>query len=132
MDALSKDLQEIIFELKKIVSPFPARLNINNLKNYENFEKTYNSLIEKLELLGITLSKHSEENAELQKLFERSSELNIRFSSWLKKDNQNNIYWLEVFARTVQFNETPISISEQFNKFQEKSESAWIFTSATL
>jgi len=132
LDALSKDLQEIIFELKKIVSPFPARLNINNLKNYENFEKTYNSLIEKLELLGITLSKHSEENAELQKLFERSSELNIKFSSWLKKDNQNNIYWIEVFARTVQFNETPISISEQFNKFQEKSDSAWIFTSATL
>jgi len=132
LDALSKDLQEIIFELKKIVSPFPARLNINNLKNYENFEKTYNSLIEKLELLGITLSKHSEENAELQKLFERSSELNIKFSSWLKKDNQNNIYWIEVFSRTVQFNETPISISEQFNKFQEKSDSAWIFTSATL
>jgi ATP-dependent DNA helicase DinG len=132
LDALSKDFQEIVFELKKIVSPFPARLNINNLKNYENFEKTYNSLIEKLELLGITLSKHSEENAELQKLFERSSELNIKFSSWLKKDNQNNIYWLEVFARTVQFNETPISISEQFNKFQEKSDSAWIFTSATL
>ena len=132
LDALSKDLQEIIFELKKIVSPFPARLNINNLKNFENFEETYNSLIEKLELLGITLSKHSEENAELQKLFERSSELNIRFSSWLKKDNQNNIYWIEVFARTVQFNETPISISEQFNKFQEKSDSAWIFTSATL
>jgi ATP-dependent DNA helicase DinG len=132
LDTLSKDFQEIVFELKKIVSPFPARLNINNLKNYENFEETYNSLIEKLELLGITLSKHSEENAELQKLFERSSELNIRFSSWLKKDNQNNIYWIEVFARTVQFNETPISISEQFNKFQEKSESAWIFTSATL
>ena len=132
LDALSTDLQEIIFELKKIVSPFPARLNITNLKNYENFEKTYNSLIEKLELLGITLSKHSEENAELQKLFERSKELNIKFSSWLKKDNQNNIYWLEVFARTVQFNETPISISEQFNKFQEKSDSAWIFTSATL
>ena len=132
LDTLSKDFQEIVFELKKIVSPFPARLNINNLKNYENFEETYNSLIEKLELLGITLSKHSEENAELQKLFERSSELNIKFSSWLKKDNQNNIYWLEVFARTVQFNETPISISEQFNKFQEKSESAWIFTSATL
>ena len=132
LDALSKDFQEIVFELKKIVSPFPARLNINNLKNYENFEKTYNSLIEKLELLGITLSKHSEENAELQKLFERSSELNIKFSSWLKKDNQNNIYWIEVFSRTVQFNETPISISEQFNKFQEKSDSAWIFTSATL
>ena len=132
LDALSKDFQEIVFELKKIVSPFPARLNINNLKNYENFEETYNSLIEKLELLGITLSKHSEENAELQKLFERSTELNIKFSSWLKKDNQNNIYWLEVFARTVQFNETPISISEQFNKFQEKSDSAWIFTSATL
>ena len=132
LDTLSKDFQEIVFELKKIVSPFPARLNINNLKNYENFEETYNSLIEKLELLGITLSKHSEENAELQKLFERSTELNIKFSSWLKKDNQNNIYWLEVFARTVQFNETPISISEQFNKFQEKSDSAWIFTSATL
>ena len=65
-------------------------------------------------------------------MYERSTELNIKFDSWLKKDNQNNIYWLEVFARTIQFNETPISIAEQFNKFQKKSDSAWIFTSATL
>ena len=129
---LSKDLQENIFELKKIISPTSTRLNINNLKDYENFKETYSSLIKKLTLLGITLSKHSEENAEFQKLFERSTELNIKFDSWLKKDNQNNIYWLEVFARTIQFNETPISIAEQFNKFQKKSDSAWIFTSATL
>ena len=132
LDTLSKDLQENIFELKKIISPTSTRLNINNLKDYENFKETYSSLIKKLTLLGITLSKHSEENAEFQKLFERSTELNIKFDSWLKKDNQNNIYWLEVFARTIQFNETPISIAEQFNKFQKKSDSAWIFTSATL
>ena len=132
LDALSKDLQENIFELKKIISPTSTRLNINNLKDYENFKETYSSLIKKLTLLGITLSKHSEENAEFQKLYERSTELNIKFDSWLKKDNQNNIYWLEVFARTIQFNETPISIAEQFNKFQKKSDSAWIFTSATL
>ena len=132
LDLLSKDLQENIFELKKIISPTSTRLNINNLKDYENFKETYSSLIKKLTLLGITLSKHSEENAEFQKLYERSTELNIKFDSWLKKDNQNNIYWLEVFARTIQFNETPISIAEQFNKFQKKSDSAWIFTSATL
>ncbi|MDA7691272.1 ATP-dependent DNA helicase [Methylophilaceae bacterium] len=132
LDALSKDLQENIFELKKIISPTSTRLNINNLKDYENFKETYSSLIKKLTLLGITLSKHSEENAEFQKLYERSTELNIKFESWLKKDNQNNIYWLEVFARTIQFNETPISIAEQFNKFQKKSDSSWIFTSATL
>ena len=132
LDTLSKDLQENIFELKKIVSPSPAKLNINNLQDNENFKKTYSSLVEKLALLEITLSKYSEENVEFQKLFERSTELNIKFNSWLKKDNQNYIYWLEVFARTIQFNETPISIAEQFNKFQKKSDSAWIFTSATL
>ena len=132
LDTFSKDLQENIFELKKIISPTSTRLNINNLKDYENFKETYSSLIKKLTLLGITLSNHAEENAEFQKLFERSTELNIKFDSWLKKDNQNNIYWLEVFARTIQFNETPISIAEQFNKFQKKSDSAWIFTSATL
>jgi len=37
-----------------------------------------------------------------------------------------------VFARTIQFNATPISVAEQFNKFQKKADSAWIFTSATL
>ena len=79
LDLLSKDLQENIFELKKIISPTSTRLNINNLKDYENFKETYSSLIEKLTLLGITLSKHSEENAEFQKLYERSTELNIKF-----------------------------------------------------
>lgn len=132
LDSLAKDLQENIFELKALISPSSVRLNINKLQDYDAFKETYKTLIAKLDLLETILSKHAEDNAESQKLFDRATELTIKLNSWLKRDNQNDIYWLEVFARTIQFNATPISVAEQFNKFQKKADSAWIFTSATL
>ena len=132
LDSLAKDLQENIFELKALISPSSVRLNINKLQDYDAFKETYKTLIAKLDLLETILSKHAEDNAESQRLFDRATELTIKLNSWLKRDNQNDIYWLEVFARTIQFNATPISVAEQFNKFQKKADSAWIFTSATL
>jgi len=132
LDSLAKDLQENIFDLKALISPSSVRLNINKLQDYDAFKETYKTLIAKLDLLETILSKHAEDNAESQKLFDRATELTIKLNSWLKRDNQNDIYWLEVFARTIQFNATPISVAEQFNKFQKKADSAWIFTSATL
>ena len=132
LDSLAKDLQENIFELKVLISPSSVRLNINKLQDYDAFKETYKTLIAKLDLLETILSKHAEDNAESQRLFDRATELTIKLNSWLKRDNQNDIYWLEVFARTIQFNATPISVAEQFNKFQKKADSAWIFTSATL
>jgi len=132
LDSLAKDLQENIFDLKALISPSSVRLNINKLQDYDAFKETYKTLIAKLDLLETILSKHAEDNAESQRLFDRATELTIKLNSWLKRDNQNDIYWLEVFARTIQFNATPISVAEQFNKFQKKADSAWIFTSATL
>ena len=132
LDSLAKDLQENIFELKVLISPSSVRLNINKLQDYDAFKETYKTLIAKLDLLETILSKHAEDNAESQRLFDRATELTIKLNSWLKRDNQNDIYWLEVFARTIQFNATPISVAEQFNKFQKKADSAWVFTSATL
>lgn len=132
LDSLAKDLQENIFELKALISPSSVRLNINKLQDYDAFKETYKTLIAKLDLLETILSKHAEDNAESQRLFDRATELTIKLNSWLKRDNQNDIYWLEVFARTIQFNATPISVAEQFNKFQKKADSAWVFTSATL
>ena len=132
LDSLAKDLQENIFDLKALISPSSVRLNINKLQDYDAFKETYKTLIAKLDLLETILSKHAEDNAESQRLFDRATELTIKLNSWLKRDNQNDIYWLEVFARTIQFNATPISVAEQFNKFQKKADSAWVFTSATL
>ena len=43
-----------------------------------------------------------------------------------------HVYWVDVFVKSIQFNITPISIANNFKKFQETSDSAWIFTSATL
>ena len=42
------------------------------------------------------------------------------------------LYWIEVFSKSIQFNITPISIADNFRKFQEINDTAWIFTSATL
>jgi len=132
LDKLAIEFQDNIFELKKIISPTSTKLNIDNLQDYDLFKSSYQTLVEKLSLIENILSKHSEASAESKKLFNRSSDLNLKLKSWIKNKNKNIIYWLEVFARTIQFNETPISVAEPFKKFQDKTDSAWIFTSATL
>ena len=51
LDTLALELQDNIFELKKLISSSSARLNIDHLQDYDSFKKSYESLIEKLNLL---------------------------------------------------------------------------------
>jgi ATP-dependent DNA helicase DinG len=39
---------------------------------------------------------------------------------------------MDIYSKSIHFNVTPINIANHFRKFQEESDSAWIFTSATL
>ena len=96
LDKLAIDFQDNIFELKKIISPTSAKLNIDNLQDYDLFKSSYQTLLEKLSLLEDILSKHSEVSAESKKLFDRSSDLNLKLKSWIKKNNKNIIYWLGI------------------------------------
>ena len=66
------------------------------------------------------------------KLSERIKSLINIAQIWEENDSKEFVYWLDVFAKSIQFNITPISISDQFKKLQDKTKASWIFTSATL
>ena len=75
---------------------------------------------------------YSDQDVEFKKLLERTEDITSKLKNWNKQTEQNYVYWIEIFVKSIQFNITPISIADNFRKFQEANETAWIFTSATL
>ena len=55
-----------------------------------------------------------------------------KLSHWLKEKNDQYVYWLDIFSKSIQFNMTPFSIAEGFGRFRKQNKISWIFTSATL
>ncbi len=85
-----------------------------------------------LNKLSKFLNVYSDQDTDFKKLLERTEEIISKLKSWNKDTDHNYVYWIEVFLKSIQFNITPISIADNFRKFQEINDTAWIFTSATL
>lgn len=64
--------------------------------------------------------------------FDRVVEIKATFQQIMAVNNTGESYWYECTKRNFTLNITPLNIAERFSAEQEKSKSAWIFTSATL
>ena len=96
------------------------------------FLKKFNNLIELISSLNLLFSKHNDQGPEFEKFTERVNDISLKLSSWINCEQQEHIYWVESFSKSIQFNSTPISVAEYFTKFKKENNSSWIFTSATI
>jgi len=65
-------------------------------------------------------------------LFDRCVELRKLLDLMFDTKAHGFSYWYETTKRNVTFNITPLNISDKFAALIEKSDAAWVFTSATL
>jgi len=138
----SKDKQKFIDLSKKTIdaanylSSFfeirNQRIGIEKIEDFDHFKEKISTLISQLKQFCIFFDVYSEQDVDFKKLLDRTQEIISKLKEWTDGDDQNYVYWVDIFLKSIQFNITPISIANNFKKFQESSESAWIFTSATL
>jgi len=108
------------------------RIGIEKIEKLDSFRAKIIDLITQLEKLSKFFTVYIDQDIDFKKLLERTEEVISKLKNWNKDADQNYVYWIEVFLKSIQFNITPISIADNFRKFQEINDTAWIFTSATL
>jgi ATP-dependent DNA helicase DinG len=125
----------VLDEIKNLRNFFPISNNriiyekINNFTEFKDYLYSINENLTKLDKIFTLLDDQSPEQ---KKIIERYTNLIEKISPWLIEKNNNYVYWLDIFSKSVQFNMTPFSVSESFEKFRDKNKISWIFTSATL
>ena len=108
------------------------RIGIEKIDNLNIFKEKIIDLTSELIKLCEFFGAYSDQDNDFKRLLERSEEIVLKLTRWAQETNQNYVHWVEIFSKAIQFNITPISIADNFKKFQDNSETAWIFTSATL
>ena len=125
----------VIDEIKNVRNFFPTinqRIIYEKIKNITELEDHLISINENLIKLDKIFTLLDDQSPEQKKIIERYANLKAKISPWLIDKNNDYVYWLDIFSKSVQFNMTPFSVSESFEKFRDKNEISWIFTSATL
>ena len=129
---LSKSIIDITHSLSSFFDIRNQRIGIEKIEKLDSFKEKIIDLTSQLDKLCKFFNAYSDQDAEFKKLLERTEDIISKLKHWNKDTNQNYVHWVEIFLKSIQFNITPISIADNFRKFQEANETAWIFTSATL
>ena len=129
---LSKSIVDATHLINSFFDIRNQRIGIEKIEKLDSFREKITDLKTKLDKLSKFLNVYSDQDTDFKKLLERTEEIISKLKSWNKDVDQNYVYWIEVFLKSIQFNITPISIADNFRKFQEINDTAWIFTSATL
>jgi ATP-dependent DNA helicase DinG len=129
---LSKSIIDTTQSLSSFFYIRNQRIGIEKIEKLDSFKEKITDLLVQLEKLCKFFNLYIDQHTEFKKLFERTEEIVSKLRNWNKQTEQNYVYWVEIFIKSIQFNITPISIADNFRKFQEVNETAWIFTSATL
>jgi ATP-dependent DNA helicase DinG len=132
LDVICKDILIFIVDLRNYLDSRNNRISYNKIPNKQEFTHKLEELIDAVGKLSNFIDLHKDQSPEMIKLSERIKSLVNITQVWKANDSDDYVYWLDVFAKSIQFNITPISISDQFKKLQDKTKASWIFTSATL
>ena len=130
------ELSQLIVDATHLLSSFfeirNQRIGVEKIEKLDSFKGRIIDLLVHLDKLCKFLSAYTDQDVEFKKLLERTEDIVSKLKNWNKQTEQNYVYWVEIFLKSIQLNITPISIADNFRKFQETNETAWIFTSATL
>ncbi|MEL0104882.1 MAG: ATP-dependent DNA helicase [Methylophilaceae bacterium] len=127
--------ETIISSLSGLRSLLPSvghRVLLDNIENKQAFIEDLKIVHEHLNQLKDFLIQYNDESPEHKKNLERIDNYLNQILLWLEEKDEKFVYWLDLYAKSIQFNITPLSVAEPFKKIREDHQLNWLFTSATL
>ncbi len=127
--------ETIISSLSGLRSLLPSvghRVLLDNIENKQAFIEDLKIVYEHLIQLKDFLIQYNDESPEHKKNLERIDNYLNQILLWLDDKDEKFVYWLDLYAKSIQFNITPLSVAEPFKKIREDHQLNWLFTSATL
>lgn len=124
--------RQLIADLRMQFDIEPKRGDWDEAIKHKNLMPMLDQIYAQLNQLLSVLDVHASRDKEIDQYAEKLLAMTESFYRLMDTSTPDVSYWFETTRRHIVLHITPLSIAERFAKIVEKSDAAWVFTSATL
>jgi len=125
-------LQDALRRLRLAMEPLPPRAAFGALEAAAAVHAGLHEIGELLAALADLLASQAERSRGLANVHERAALLAERLERIVEQGSERDVRWYELFPRGFALHATPLDLAAPLRSMRERSEAAWVFTSATL
>ena len=125
-------LQDALRRLRLAMEPLPPRGAFGALDAVAAVREGLHEIGELLAALADLLASQAERSRGLANAHERAALLAERLERIVDQGSERDVSWYELFPRGFALHATPLDLAAPLRAMRERSEAAWVFTSATL
>ncbi|MBD8878978.1 ATP-dependent DNA helicase [Rhodanobacter sp. 7MK24] len=125
-------LQEALRKLRLAMEPLGLRGTFAALEGSGEVHDGLREVGDLLSTLADLLASQAERSRGFANAYERAAMLAERLERILEQASDRDVRWYELFPRGFALHATPLDLAAPLRAMRERSEAAWVFTSATL
>jgi ATP-dependent DNA helicase DinG len=125
-------LQDSLRQLRLAMAPLPQRGAFQALEDRAAVRDALHGLRELLATLAELLGSQAERSRGLSHLSERAAALSGRLDRIVEDRSERDVRWYETWTRGFALHATPLDLAAPMRGLRERTQAAWIHTSATL
>ncbi|HKR75323.1 MAG TPA: ATP-dependent DNA helicase, partial [Rhodanobacter sp.] len=125
-------LQDALRKLRLAMEPLPPRGAFGILEAAADVREGLHEVGDLLATLADLLASQAERSRGLASTHERAALLAERLERIVEQGSERDVRWYELFPRGFALHATPLDLAAPLRAMRERSEAAWVFTSATL
>ncbi|WP_266157675.1 ATP-dependent DNA helicase [Dyella silvatica] len=125
-------LQEAVRKLRLALDPLPQRGAFQQLEASASVRVALHDLRELMATLTDVLAAQAERSRGFANVHERASNLTERLDRIVEEQGEQDVRWYEQFPRGFSLHATPLDLAAPLRSMRERTQAAWIHTSATL
>jgi len=125
-------LQDALRKLRLALEPLPARGAFQLLEDRADVRTSLHDARELLATLAELLASQAERSRGFANLHERAELFTERLDRIVESHGDHDVRWYETFPRGFALYATPLDLAVPMRGLRERTQAAWIHTSATL
>jgi ATP-dependent DNA helicase DinG len=125
-------LQDAVRKLRLAMDPLPERGAFQQLENASAVRAALHDLRELLAVFADVLASQAERSRGFANAHERAVHFSERLDRIVEQADEQDVRWYESFPRGFALHATPLDLAAPLRALRERTEAAWIHTSATL
>ncbi|MFC5743694.1 ATP-dependent DNA helicase [Dyella tabacisoli] len=125
-------LQEAVRKLRLALDPLPQRGAFQQLEASAAVRVAMHDVRELMASLTDVLAAQAERSRGFANAHERAANLSERLDRIVEQQGEHDVRWYEQFPRGFALHATPLDLAAPLRAMRERTQAAWIHTSATL
>lgn len=125
-------LQDALRQLRLALDPLPPRGPFHALERQAGVRERLHALRELLAGIADLLASQADRSRGFFSAHERAQALSARLDRIVEEAGEQDVRWYELFPRGFALYATPLDLAAPLRAMRERTQAAWIHTSATL